>query len=84
MRNAGLRVGKSPRVTRMRRLLRCLTMSLESRSVGKAVRAGFQDLSPYEPDKNRCRRRAPMWPLLDEGLFSWFKRYVFAIEFECV
>ena len=43
--------------------------------VGKAVRAGFHDLSPYEPDKNRCRRRAPMWPLLDEGLFSWFKRY---------
>eukprot|EP00731_Ephydatia_muelleri_P019447 Em0012g272a len=41
--------------------------------VGKAVRAGFHDLSPYEPDKNRCRRRAPMWPLLDEGLFSWFK-----------
>ena len=50
--------------------------------VGKAVHAGFQDLSPYEPDKNRCRRRAPMWPLLDEGLFSWFNRYVFAIEFE--
>eukprot|EP00731_Ephydatia_muelleri_P011612 Em0006g506a len=41
--------------------------------VGKAVRAGFHDLSPYEPDKNRCRRHAPMWPLLDEGLFSWFK-----------
>ena len=28
--------------------------------VGKAVRAGFHDLSPYEPDKNRCRRLAPM------------------------
>jgi len=51
--------------------------------VGKAVRAGFHDLSPYDPENNRCRRRAPMWPLLDEGLFSWFKRYDSHIACQC-
>ena len=41
---------------------------------GRAVRAGFHQLSPYEPDTTRCRRHAPRWPQLDEGLFSWFTR----------
>ena len=44
--------------------------------VGRAVRAGFHQLSPYVPDTTRCRRRAPRWPQLDEGLFSWFTRCV--------
>ena len=42
--------------------------------VGKAVRAGFQDMHLGTPEAKWRKRRSPMWPLLDKGLYEWFCR----------
>lgn len=41
--------------------------------VGKSVRAGFHKLNVSSADMKRHRRRGARWPLLDEGLFTWFR-----------
>ena len=42
--------------------------------VGRCIKAGYHELCLGEPAAKRCKRRSSKWPLLDEGLFSWFCR----------